>query len=214
LSEQVFAIEPGYRKLYGPQDSIVNSGGQVTQIVIGPRDALILQKVLPVQNLYLKNYYRYQIYNISGEEIYNNYQWGSDTYRNGELVKPEKNNQASKINNRQVMINGTRVEGSPTSTKANIKIYNAKNKLVGIFKAYPDNLKSGVKVALGDLNGDGQLEIVALPVYGAPQLKIFSLKGKLLTEFWLGFTADRYYYDLTMSDINADKLAELLVTKW
>jgi len=214
VSEQSFAIEPGYRKLYGAQDVIVNSGGEVTQVTIGPRDALILQKVLPRQNIYLKNYYRYQIYSALGEQLYNNYQWGSDVYKNGELIKPEKNNQVSQIKSRQVIVGGTRIEGSPTSTKANIKIYNAKNKLVGIFQAYPDNLKSGVKVALGDINGDKQLEIATLPVYGEPHLKIFNLKGKLLKEYWLGFTTDRFYYDLTMSDVNADKLAEILVTKW
>jgi len=214
LSEQSFAIEPGYRKIYGTQDPVVNSGGELTNITIGPRDALILQRVLPQQNLYLKNYYRYQVYNSLGEQIYNNYQWGSDVYKNGELVRAEKDNKVSKINNRTVALNGTRIEGSPTSSKANIKIYNAKNKLVGIFKAYPDSLKSGVRVALGDMNGDGQLEIAALPVHGAPHLKIFSLRGKLLNEFWLGFTADRYYYDLTLADVNNDKLAEVMVTKW
>ena len=214
LSEQSFAIEAGYRKIYGAQDPVVNSGGELTEVTIGPRDALVLQKVLGVQNIYLKNYYRYQVYNASGEQIYNNYQWGSDAYKNGELVRPEKDNKVSKIKDRSVMLNGTRVEGSPTSTAAAIKIYNAKNKLVGIFKAYPDNLKSGVRVALGDMNGDGQMEIAALPVYGAPQLKIFSLRGKLLNEFWLGFTADRYYYDLTISDVNNDKLAEVMVTRW
>ncbi|MEI7620145.1 MAG: putative glycoside hydrolase [Candidatus Falkowbacteria bacterium] len=214
LSEQTFDIESGYRKLYGRQDSVVNSGGELTRVTIGPRDALVLETVLGVQNLYLKNYYRYQVYNLNGEQIYNNYQWGSDTYKNGELVKPEKNNKASKIKERKVILNGVRVEGSPTSTKANIKIYNAKNKMVGAFKAYPDNLKSGVRVALGDINGDKQLEIAVLPVYGQPNLKIFSLKGKLLKEYWLGFTSDRYFYDLSMADVNNDKLAEILVTKW
>ncbi len=213
-AEQSFYIESGYRKIYGRQDSVVNSGGELIQVTIGPKDALVLETVLGVQNIYLKNYYRYQAYNYAGEQIYNNYQWGSDSYRNGELVRPEKNNGVSKIKERKVVLSGTRIEGSLTSTKANIKIYNAKNKLVGIFKAYPDNLKSGVRVALGDINGDKQLEIAALPVYGQPQLKIFSLKGKLLKEYWLGFTTDRYYYDLTMSDVNADKLAEILVTKW
>jgi hypothetical protein len=214
LSEQSFDIESGYQKIYGRQDPVVNSGGEVTHVTIGPRDALVLQMILPQQNIYLKNYYRYQVYNASGEEIYNNYQWGSDTYKNGELVRPEKSNKVSKVKERIVTLNGTRIEGSPTTTKANVKIYNAKNKLVGIFKAYPDNLKSGVRVAIGDINGDKQLEIATLPVYGAPNLKIFNLKGKLIKEYWLGFTSDRFYYDLTMSDVNNDKLAEIMVTKW
>ncbi len=83
---------------------------------------------------------------------------------------------------------------------------------MGIFSAYSN--KNGVQVALGDINGDKQLEIAALPVYGEPHLKIFNLKGKLLKEYWLGFTTDRFFYDLTMADVNADKLAEILVTKW
>jgi len=214
LSEQSFDIESGYRKIFGSQDAVVNSGGELTRVTIGPRDALVLEHTLGLQNIYVKNYYRYQVYNASGEQIYNNYQWGSDAYKNGELVRLEKNNKITRIKERTVSLGGTRVEGSATNTKANVKIYNTKNKLVGTFKAYPDNLKSGVKVALGDVNGDKQLEIITLPLYGAPQLKIFSLKGKLIKEYWLGFTADRFYYDLTALDVNGDAVAEMMVTKW
>lgn len=212
--EQTFSIPAGYRKLYGAQDPVVNSAGAVDQITLGPKDGLILQKTLAEQKVYLKNYYHYQVYDVSGQQICNDYQWGSDAYPNGELVQPEKGGQASMVKERLVSAGGQKVKGSPKDTKALVRIYNAYNKLIGIFNAYPEDSKAGLKVAVGDVLGDKQPEIVVLPAYGAPQVKIFSFRGKLLANFWIGFPSDRYYYDLTLNDVNSDGLLEIMATKW
>ena len=213
-TEKSFVVDSGYKKIFGQQDRVVNSGGEVSAVTIGPKDGLILEPVLKISSIYLKNYYHYEAYNYNGYKIHSDYQWGSDDYQNRELIKQEKNGQYSWIKSREVRINNLRIEGSPEGHKSLIKIYNEKNKLVGIFRAYPDDLKAGVKIAVGDLNGDKKIEIAALPAYGPPHLKIFDLKSNLLKESWLGFSSDYNYYDLTLSDINFDFLPEILITRW
>jgi len=66
-----------------------------------------------------------------------------------------------------------------------VNFYDGGGTLLRSFLAYDGSFRGGVRVATGDLNGDGYAEIVTAPgPGGGPHVKVFdSATGRLLTEF-------------------------------
>ncbi len=81
------------------------------------------------------------------------------------------------------------------------------------FFAYDVNLRTGVNVAVGDLNNDGTPEIVTAPRYGgAPQVRVFDINGNPI------FTPGFFAYDpafrggvnIAVGDLNGDGYDEII----
>lgn len=217
LSEQERTIEipEGYKKLYGTEDKVVNSGGELNRAIIGPKDGLVLEKINNLKAGVYKNYYHYRAYALDGKQLISGWQKGSDDYESGELISWDGQalfKKASPRTNYTKEKYPQRVEGSPLGKKPLVKIYNNKNKLIGIFKAYPDNYLGGVKITLGDVTGDGREEIIVLPEKGEPWLRVYSFKGHLIKEFYIGDKSANMSYDFFISDINNDKIGEIIAT--
>lgn len=74
-----------------------------------------------------------------------------------------------------------------------IKVYKGdKNKtILGYFQAWPNDTKTGINVAGGDMDGDGMDEVVA-SIYqsGGPQVKIFEAYGKEINSGFFAFEED------------------------
>jgi len=92
-----------------------------------------------------------------------------------------------------------------------IKIFTTKGVLKKSFLAYDKNFKGGVSLVVGDVNGDGQNEIITGPgAGGGPQVRIFNGRGDVLKSF---FAYDQTYHagiKVTLSDINTDGQLEIL----
>ncbi|MFA5109542.1 MAG: putative glycoside hydrolase [Patescibacteria group bacterium] len=93
-----------------------------------------------------------------------------------------------------------------------VKIFSTAGKLKASFLAYDSKFRGGVDVAAGDVNGDGQAEIITGPVgSGGPQVRIFTGAGQTLGSF---FAYDRTFnggIKVSVSDVNGDGRAEILV---
>lgn len=86
-------------------------------------------------------------------------------------------------------------------------------KFIPGFYAYDVQLRSGINVACGDLDGDGQAEIVTAPKFGgSPQIRIFNRNGQ--PKFTLGFFAyDEDFkggVNLAVGDIDGGGLEEII----
>lgn len=92
-----------------------------------------------------------------------------------------------------------------------IKVFSTKGILINSFLAYDKKFKGGVSVAVGDTNGDGQIDIITAPgAGGGPHIRIFNSRGEVLSNF---FAYDQNYHGgikVSASDINDDGLVEIL----
>lgn len=81
------------------------------------------------------------------------------------------------------------------------------------FLAYDKNMRSGVNIAVGDLDGDGANEIVTAPRFGGtPHVRVFDAQGNVI--FTPGFFAfDKRFkggVNIAIGDINGDGEKEII----
>jgi hypothetical protein len=79
------------------------------------------------------------------------------------------------------------------------------------FFAYDYRFRGGVRVAAGDVNGDGREEIVTgAGPGGGPHVRIFNRNGRALSPgFFVGDPSSRNGINVAVSDINGDGVAEI-----
>jgi len=103
------------------------------------------------------------------------------------------------------------VTGPGVGLEPLVKVFSLKGILKKSWLAYDKNFKGGVSVAIGDVNDDGQNEVVTAPgIGGGPQIRVFNANGGALKSF---FAYDKDYHGgvrVTLSDINADGKLEIL----
>src|SRR5262249_53342991 len=92
-----------------------------------------------------------------------------------------------------------------------VSVYNAQGNAVISFNAFPIAFKGGVRVAVGDVNGDGINDIVAVAGPGAgPQVNVYDGKTfQLIAAFYAivpTFTGGLYF---AVGDLNADGFADI-----
>jgi lipoprotein-anchoring transpeptidase ErfK/SrfK len=80
------------------------------------------------------------------------------------------------------------------------------------FFAFDKNLRSGVRVAAGDTNGDGREEIIAgSGVDQKPQIKVFKNNGEFLFEINPDGINDWSGVNVASGDLDGDKVDEIIV---
>jgi hypothetical protein len=101
--------------------------------------------------------------------------------------------------------------GSSAGGGPQVRVFNLSGKILGSFFAYDKNNRGGVNVALGDVDGDGNLEVVTGPGAGlAPAVKIFTINGQLKKEFLAYDKSFLGGVNVCVSDLNNDGSAEIL----
>jgi hypothetical protein len=140
----------------------------------------------------------------------------------GRLLKPEWlafdknfrggiNVAAGLLNDKEMAIAVTPRGGIP----AVIRLFSPEGKLLAPeWLAFDKNFRGGVKVAIGDINGDGEGEIVAVAsAGGGPQVRIFNRYGKLLGQFQAFREEAKTGYEVMINDLDGDGRGEILVGK-
>jgi len=106
----------------------------------------------------------------------------------------------------EIVVCGTTNGGGPQ-----VRTFTATGKLISSFFAYNEKLRTGVSVALGDVDGDGSLEIVTGPGQGEkPLVKIFTLTGEFKNSF-LAYN-DKFYggVEVAVADLDNNGFSEII----
>ncbi|MCD4761196.1 FG-GAP-like repeat-containing protein, partial [bacterium] len=92
-----------------------------------------------------------------------------------------------------------------------IKIFDYRNFQKDSFLAYDRSMTSGVNISVGDVNNDRWPEIITVPADdNPPQIKLFSMRGRLKAEFLSYSQYLRTGVRVLARDISGDKLPEIL----
>jgi len=95
--------------------------------------------------------------------------------------------------------------------RSDISLADSNGKIESNFLAYSENFLGGAKVQTGDVNGDGQSEIVtSTGSGGGPHIKIFNNKGELISQFFAFDKDSRGGVNLAVFDLNGDGIAEII----
>lgn len=102
---------------------------------------------------------------------------------------------------------------APTAGGPYIRIFNMDGRLLtpGFF-AYHPSFRGGVNISVGDLDGDGNKEIVAGSGYtGGPHVRIFNKDGRLLSPGFFAYdTRFRGGVNVAVGDVTGDGVAEIV----
>ncbi|HRY63072.1 MAG TPA: VCBS repeat-containing protein, partial [Patescibacteria group bacterium] len=94
-----------------------------------------------------------------------------------------------------------------------IQIFDIKGNYKTKFLAYDKTMKQGVKVSSGDVNNDGQDEIVTVPQAGyKPVVRIYNQTGKLWGEFMALNQFFKGGLNVAIGDVNADNFEEIIIS--
>ncbi|MBU1167907.1 L,D-transpeptidase family protein [Patescibacteria group bacterium] len=97
-----------------------------------------------------------------------------------------------------------------------VKVFNAQSHVQdAYFKAYHPSFKGGVNVAAGDINGDGEDEIITgAGLGGGPQVRIFDGAGQFEGQSFMAFHPDfRGGIKVAAGDVDADGRDEVIVSQ-
>ncbi|MFH0955609.1 MAG: S8 family serine peptidase, partial [Candidatus Falkowbacteria bacterium] len=126
-------------------------------------------------------------------------------------------NVAAAVNDARSILN-SKIEklliGPKNGMASLVKITDADGKKDNEFYAYGSNFKGGVNFASGDINHDGQEEIItAAGVGGGPHIRIFNLSGELMGQFFAFKSNFRGGVNIAAADVNNDGSDEIVAVQ-
>ncbi|OGY95451.1 MAG: hypothetical protein A2611_01995 [Candidatus Komeilibacteria bacterium RIFOXYD1_FULL_37_29] len=97
--------------------------------------------------------------------------------------------------------------------KPEILLLDTEAKLLEVFLAYNVGFTGGVNVAVGDVDGNGQDEIVTAPMAGGgPHIRVFDKDGNVLSEFFAYDASFDGGVNVALGDVNNDGLEEIVLS--
>ena len=92
-----------------------------------------------------------------------------------------------------------------------IAMFTGNGSLIGRSFAYATTFRGGVNASVGDVNGDGNNDIVVSPESGAgPQIRVFNYQGTVLSQFFAYATNLRGNFTSLLADVDQDGVSDII----
>lgn len=168
-SAQRITFDAELERITGTQDPQQNSGGLVTSLTLQPRDGILLLKPLEtITGGAFPNGAFARLYDQNGNRV-----------RNGFFAYVPPYDGAAQIAIRDLDDDGR--DERIVAGKTVVTIYNENGTVRTSFKPYGDAYALGINFGVGDLEGDGTVEIVTgTGPGGGPQVRVFNMDGVLI----------------------------------
>jgi hypothetical protein len=189
-------------KLSGIQDPRTNDGSVVTSVTLGGLDGVILTR--PVERItggtFVNGAFA-RIFSAAGAQVRNGFFAYEGPFDGGDAVTVVDLDNDPAHTLEKVVADETEV-----------RIYWADGRLKASFKPYGDAYKLGVTVAVGDLEGDGKMEIVTATGNGAgPQVRVYNMDGVLINPGFFAYDPRfRGGVNVALGDIDGDGDDEII----
>jgi len=104
------------------------------------------------------------------------------------------------------------VTGAGFSGGPHVRLFNRQGQIKSQWFAYDEKFRGGVNVAIGNLTGDSNKEVITTPgPGGGPHVRVFNWQGKVQTQWFAFEPENRTGLKTAVGDLNGDGLNELLV---
>ncbi len=105
------------------------------------------------------------------------------------------------------------ITGSGKGGLPEVKIFDYEGILIGKLLAYDESFLGGVKVAVGDVNGDGKAEIITgAGAGGGPHVRIFDFNGQVISQFFAYNKNFKGGVNVACGDVASDNKAEVIAS--
>ncbi len=92
-----------------------------------------------------------------------------------------------------------------------VAMFDGEGNLIRRFFAYATTFRGGINVSVGDVNGDGENEIIATPQSNAgPQIRVFNTSGTVLSQFFAYYSWLRGSFTSVIADIDQDGVSDIV----
>jgi hypothetical protein len=101
-------------------------------------------------------------------------------------------------------------KGSPPT----VRVFSKSGELIRGFDAYDSTFTGGVRLTMGDVDGDGVDEIVTVPgAGGGPQVRVFEQDGTLVEQFFAFENQGQFGSFVATGDVDGDGVEEIVVSE-
>jgi len=176
IKKQKVILDGEYEKINSTQDPVVNDGSIVSQITIDGYDGLLLLKTFnSLDDVLFRNGDFVRFFNADSQRIRNGFFVFENGYKGGEQIAHidlDGNGRRDLL-----VVSGNKIMAWRDDGQLYMKLY-----------PYTANYKGELKVAIGDLNRDGRMEIYVSPSLGySKPIKIYTRNGKQMKRDWYPF---------------------------
>ncbi|MBI2476927.1 VCBS repeat-containing protein, partial [Candidatus Uhrbacteria bacterium] len=199
-SAHTILLGEDFEKIHGTTDQTVNDGRIVSEVTLKPRDGVVLLR--PIESLRrtaFPNGSFVRVFDVQGQRK-----------RSGFFAYT-----GATLGGEQVVRADIDHDGSDEWISANssvVRVHDTKGHVLRQFYPYGESYTHGVNIAVGDLEGDGTLEIVTgTKQGGGPQVRIFTTEGDVKHAGFFAYGETfRGGVNIALGDMNHDGSLEII----